>query len=313
MAAVSCYPDLHFLEADCIQQQSEVLRGLANDLHYAANIFNYTAYDIDNQAMAVRRAGWVNTSATFGNESMVADRQIFERKDRAKQLLKDNAMMLEIAEQVKSGLKKLIETVCKASIGADNPEVNDDNNNHKSDVTSIPKADLSTSLEDLLVKDLVQAERVFVDSSKFVTGNFQSVSTPNLGQGQIDNQHEELHYTRKARIIGEPAMSKCQEATMVLQDVIKSGPCRGRGKQRGSKNKKKVCDIMIPTRSAVKAKEDNSRSHDLSPRLSKMEEMEKELLAWIPSKMCFSPLPVDENLKELIGYEAKKAEGGYAI
>jgi len=35
MAVVSCYTDLRHLEADCVQEQSKVLQGLATDLQYA--------------------------------------------------------------------------------------------------------------------------------------------------------------------------------------------------------------------------------------------------------------------------------------
>ncbi|KAJ9617202.1 hypothetical protein H2200_000923 [Cladophialophora chaetospira] len=309
MAVVSCYTDLRHLQADCVQEQSKVLQGLAGDMQYAVSILNFKVHDIDNQALGVRKAAYEATSKHGCEGSTLAHWQTEDEERQAKHLIKSNALMLDAAEQVKIGLRTLIEIVCadpNAMPSKASTDLLEDNTEIDSDKDSLPKPTLTTPpLEDQLPKELTQARRIFVDSSQFVPVNFQALSTPIQGQFQrIDNQKEK---PKKVRFIDDVAMSKCQDATKALSNIIQTP--RARGRPKGSKNKLRFSHVEIPGRViTIKKEEVVGRARSPPPALN-FEKMEQELFGWIPAKIAVSPISGDEEMRKLLVQESKSTQG----
>ena len=279
-----------------MQQQSELLRALADDTHYAANIFNYTAFDIDCRSLAARQAGWENTSGNFKAGVVMAEVFNEEEDRRVKVLLKENQMMRDVAEQVKTGLKTLIEVVRQSS----GPVDTDSKNGHlqvtetdvESEATSINKANLTIPIEHQLSQNIPKAKRVDVDSSQFIPAEFHVLSTPSILQPSPISDTDSKYHTPPSHIIN----------TLATPDP--TPPRRARGRPRGSKNRRRdrICTLEISTLPPSKHAKKTEPDPGLWPptKQCNVEEMEKELLAWIPSKICTSPLPVDETLGGLM-------------
>ncbi|KIW68391.1 hypothetical protein PV04_04342 [Phialophora macrospora] len=300
MAAVSPCSNLRYLEADCIEEQYKVLQVLSDDFHYAANILKYKVDDIENRSLAVRKAAW-KANATDLYRGRIPAKLEGEEKLRTKQIL-------YVAEQVKVGLKTLIEIVCatpdaiQAGLGAHNDLLESDIEND-SEPISIEKPDLSPPLEDQLAKELSHARHVFVDSSKFVPVNFREVSTPVQREVQTEKcKNEKSRLDKTVRFVDDGAMFQCQEATKALYRMVQ--PSAGQVGPQGSKDKLSS-HVEIPGRLAAKKQKEEVERVQSPARTCSMEQMEKELLAWVPNEINVPCLPVDRNLRGLMMPDAK--------
>jgi hypothetical protein len=314
MAAVSACSKLHYLEADCVEEQYKVLQVLSDDFHYAANILRYKVYDIENRSLAVRKAAWEANATDLYGGRVLANSQT-EEQWRAKQMLKNNTMMLEVAEQVKIGLKTLIEVVCavpdagQAGLGCHDDLLGSDVK-IDSEPISIEKATLSPPLENQLAKELTHARHVFVDSSKFVPVNFREVSTPLQGEVQTEKRKtEKPRHVKTARFVDDAAMSKCQEATKALYGMVQ--PSAGRVGPQYSKAKV-FSHVEISGRLTPKQGKEDTGSAQSPARSYSMEQMEKELLAWVPNDISVPCLAVDRNLKGLLMPNSERSQRDWA-
>ncbi|OCT52387.1 hypothetical protein CLCR_10530 [Cladophialophora carrionii] len=316
MAAVSTCSNLHYLEADCTDEQYRVLQVLSDDLHYASTILRYKVYDVESRSFAVRKAAREVTATDLYSGRVLANVPN-EEKWRVKQMLKNNAMMLDLAEQVKIGLKTLIEIVCatpdavQAGLKANN-DLLEGHIEIDSAAISIKKASLGPPLEDQSAKGSTQARHIVVDSSRFVPVNFREASTPVQGEVHSDKcQIDKPRQVKKVRFVDEAALSKCQAATMALYSIVE--PSRGRDGPRCSTNSNKVFShVEIPGRlTAKKRKETVERAHSPAQPCS-MEQMEKQLHAWIPNKISMPCLPVDRDLQGLMTPNAERVQRDWA-
>ncbi|EXJ60724.1 hypothetical protein A1O7_04877 [Cladophialophora yegresii CBS 114405] len=316
MAAVSSCSNRHYLEADCIDEQYKVLQLLSSDLHHAATILKYKVYDVESRSFAVRKAAREANATNLCRGRGLGDLQN-EVEWRAKQMLKNNAMMLDLAQQVKIGLKTLIKIACatpdavQAGLKANaNDDLLGTDIEIDSEAISTKKASLGPPLEDQLAKELTQARHVFVDSSRFVPVNFREASTP--VRREVDSEKrksDKPRQVKKVRFVDDAAMSKCQAATKALYSIVEPSPDRGGAK---CSTKKVFSHVEIPARSIAKkrkGKENVERAQSPpGPQSCSMEEMEKQLHVWIPNKISMPCLPVDRNLQGLMTPKAKRVQ-----
>ena len=209
------------------------------------------------------------------------------------------ARLIETAQQVKASLKQLIEIVCAEEdeiqlVSTSKTMSMDGDLGLGSGLTAITKADLGTPLEEQLAEDLTQARRVYVDTSKFIPVNFLAVSAKTPDQAMVNlKKHQQLDRVCKVRrVVGEEALSRCQNATDTLQSIIRTPPRRGR--PVGSKGK-----VKSSSHAEAKGKVSNMQpikppAHALSsPPAAEMDVMESQLLAWIPNKHSVLSLSAD--------------------
>ncbi|ETI24421.1 hypothetical protein G647_03790 [Cladophialophora carrionii CBS 160.54] len=314
MAAVSACSNLHYLEADCIDEQYRVLQVLSDDLHYASTILKYKVYDVESRSFTVRKAAKEANATDLYSGRGLANVQN-EEKWRVNQMLKNNAMMLDLAEQVKIGLKTLIEIVC-ATPGAVQADLKANNDLREgdieidSDAISIKKASLGPPLEDQSAKGLTQARHIFVDSSRFVPVNFREASTP--VQGEVHSNKCKIDKPRQVKkvcFVEDAAMSKCQAATKALYSIVE--PLGHRDDPQCSTNKV-FSHVEIPDRLTAKKRKENAERAHSPAQPCNMEQMEKQLHAWIPNKITMPCLPVDRDLQGLMTPNAERIQRDWA-
>jgi len=169
-----------------------------------------------------------------------------------------------------------------------------------SETTSFQKATLTPPLEDQLGKEFTQARRIFVDSSTFVPVNFQALSTPI--QVRFRSSTTRRRNRSQSRNSASSRMLPCQSARKLQRLCTPSSSLLVVvGRPKGSKNKPCVSHVeLLGGLTAIKKEKDVERSRS-PPRACSMEEMEEQLLSWIPPKIGVSRILGDEKMGRAVG------------
>ncbi|KAK5558062.1 hypothetical protein LTR46_004241 [Exophiala xenobiotica] len=114
MASKSSPSDLLYQEADFIKHQADLIREVGNDIHTAAGMVQYRAYDFETRAVCLRKAAW---DAKWVDELGTAAHEMIEEDQHRRAKLMEHAdELMDAAQNVKIGLHKLIQIAYRSGI-----------------------------------------------------------------------------------------------------------------------------------------------------------------------------------------------------
>jgi hypothetical protein len=115
MTATFPNSDLLAVEADFLVYQTDLLRNVASDIHSAADILGYEAYDLESRSICLRRDAWhMRSEEAHGTVAAAGDGR--RDQDKASRRIHLAARLMDAARQAKTDLKCLVEIVCAARL-----------------------------------------------------------------------------------------------------------------------------------------------------------------------------------------------------
>ncbi len=114
MASKSSSSDLLYREAHFVKHQADLIREVANDIHTAAGMVQYRAYDFETRAVCLRKAAW--DSKWVDDLGVAAQDMIEEDQHRHWKLVEHAAELMDAAQNVKIGLHKLIQIAYRSGL-----------------------------------------------------------------------------------------------------------------------------------------------------------------------------------------------------
>lgn len=246
------------------QEQSQLLQTLAKDIHDTARFLNYKAYDLEQASLGLRKCASNLFPGTISETSSVADKQNVE-EERAKQMIENSGKLLELATMIRSTFEKLVVVL------AENPEFGEpveEEDDQRTPIATVPQTNSGPDLEAQFANELIQARRVFVDSTKFIPTNFGTVPTPVQQRIRYDPDTY-LEIDPDSRIDAE-TMASIQMATMELQSILNGSANEDNDEEQDEETQQ---EGLLPPAEVV-------------GRVSRVRfRQENELLPWIPTKI----------------------------
>ena len=114
MASKSSPSDLLYQEADFVKHQADLIREVGNDIHTAAGMVQYRAYDFETRAVCLRKAAW--DSKWIDDIGIAAQELVEEGQHRRSKLMEHADELMEAAQNVKIGLHKLIQIAYRSGL-----------------------------------------------------------------------------------------------------------------------------------------------------------------------------------------------------
>ncbi|KAK4937238.1 hypothetical protein LTR10_022070 [Elasticomyces elasticus] len=105
------------VEASFLQAQAELIRDVGNDVHFAASIIGYRAYDYETRAACLRKAAWDMRSADAMDTRLAEESADQFRRAR---LVDNAAELMDAVQRVKIGLQTVIEIAYRSGLLEDN-------------------------------------------------------------------------------------------------------------------------------------------------------------------------------------------------
>ncbi|KAK5462860.1 hypothetical protein LTS15_002572 [Exophiala xenobiotica] len=274
MASKSSPSDLLYQEADFIKHQAALIREVGNDIHTAAGMVQYRAYDFETRAVCLRKAAW---DAKWVDElGTAAHEMIEEDQHRGAKLMEHADELMDAAQNVKIGLHKLVQIAYRSGI-LETTQVNECTDYGKEehaadcwamrDIAASSRPDLCAavgSLTDLNTGSSLPA--TFVDPS-LLTKNPINLSKP-MQRWSVDTA---------------TTLIDSEDISMVLDDVTGGSLSRSTSMASASScyDMETADDILEDT---------NTVESDTEPENEVEENDDEEILKWIPQKIDFSRL-----------------------
>ncbi|KAI1615808.1 hypothetical protein EDD36DRAFT_417294 [Exophiala viscosa] len=111
------------VEADFLQAQAELIRDFGNDVHFAASVIGYRAYDYETRAACLRKASWDLRSVN--DIGKCPPEESLDRFRRAK-LADSAAEFMNAVQHVKIGLQTVIEIAYRSGLLEDTQAIQED-------------------------------------------------------------------------------------------------------------------------------------------------------------------------------------------
>lgn len=248
------------------QEQSQLLQTLAKDIHDTGRFLHYKAYDLEQASLALRKSANNLFPGNISEKSSVVDSQNVEEAS-AKQMVENSAKMLELATAIRDTFEKLVVVL------AENPDfggLEGEEDDQRTPIAIASQANPGPDLEAQFANELIQARRVFVDSTKFIPTNFDPAATP---------VHQAIRYDPDTYVDIDPdsridpdTMANIQIATMELQSILnRSADDDDNNDEEQDKGKQQ--ESLLPPAEVV-------------GRVSRIDlRKERELLPWIPTNI----------------------------
>jgi hypothetical protein len=271
MASKSSPSDLLYQEADFIKHQADLIREVGNDIHTAAGMVQYRAYDFETRAVCLRKAAW---DAKWVDELGTAAHEMIEEDQHRRAKLMEHAdELMDAAQNVKIGLHKLIQIAYRSGI-LETTQVNEctdcGKEEHATDCWG--QRDIAASSQ----PDLCAAVGSLTDLNTGYSLPATFLDPSSLTKNPINLSKA----TQRWSVDTATTLVDSEDISMVLDDF--TGGSLSRSTSMTSCSDMEVANAIL--------EDTNTTESDIESENEVEENDDEEILKWIPQKIDFSRL-----------------------